>query len=249
MGLRHYTCIGNHKPSILYSIQGAPQGTTSGPILFNVSDDVVPDYVVCKFNSSSCHTAITTFADDKIPLITGSTGDDDRVAHLVQEMKMLYHAKNLVFNDQKTYEILVNFSKHVPAPIDHIEWVTSVKIINITFDERLTFCEHVEKICRKASSNVSLLRKIKQMGYNSDEMDMLHKSLVLSALTYGCAVLGGCGSTILDRIDAIQRKSSTYGSFEFIHPIKKKIINSKMQRKTSSGSTTKQRTHPKSLDT
>jgi hypothetical protein len=106
--------------------QGVPQGTISGPPLFNQSTNSIS--VQHHDHTSRCK--LTKFADDYTPVIGGNFHQPDSSFDILTNLEDQFQDRNLFLNRGKTYELLFNFSrKDDPPPISGIERAKSRKIL------------------------------------------------------------------------------------------------------------------------
>ena len=66
-----------------------------------------------------------------------------------------------------------------------IERVSSSKILGTVVDEDLSWHEHIEKISKKSSSGVGILRRLRPF-VSRDTLEIDYRSLILSHLDYCC---------------------------------------------------------------
>ena len=123
---------------------GVPQGTKTGPIFFNYA---VNDTFRCEFFLSPS-TRITVYADDNTPLIGGTYTGGDNALDSRHKFGDHFCCKNLSFNADKSSEMLLIFGRHDVSFISGIDRKSSVKLLGILFDEKLSFNDHVKCITK-----------------------------------------------------------------------------------------------------
>lgn len=209
----HYTTIGNSSSSVKPINLGVPQGTISGPILFNLSvDDTYTSGL-----TDNCY--LSAYADDNTPVIPGLYSKGDNAHSILMNLEKHFASKNLKLNTSKTFELLINFGKSDVPCIPSVERKDNVKILGVTFDKKLNFAKHINNMVMVANRKVYLLLKLKRLGFTKQELILLYKSLVLSSLTYCASVWGGAASCHLDKIDNVQRKAVRLGLISTFVPI------------------------------
>ena len=93
-------------------------------------------------------------------------------------------------NLKKTKEIIIqNRCQPPPESVKFenklIEQVKLKKNIGIILKNNLSFKEHIEYTKKKCNSKIYLLRELKKLGYNRDELKYFYESSVLSTMLYG----------------------------------------------------------------
>ena len=116
----------------------------------------------------------------------------------------------LILNNEKSKEVQIKLSHSVTfQPVHDIEITDKLKILGITFTDKLSFEPHITKATKKASSQLFLLVKLKNPVYTKIELNHLYNQLVMPILLYGIQVWGGGGGGapqyLLDKIKAESR--------------------------------------------
>ena len=171
----HYTSSGSRFSPPASTNLGVPQGTKTGPISFNYA---VNDTFRCEFLMSPS-TQITVYANDNTPLIGGTYTDGDNALDNIHKFGDHFYSKNLSLNADKSSEMLLNFGRHDVPPISGIDRMSSVKLLGILFDERLSFYDHVKCITKQATAKLYVVFRLKRIGFSIRELTLLYKALVL----------------------------------------------------------------------
>ena len=74
-----------------------------------------------------------------------------------------------------------------------IEQVTSHKLLGVIIDEELSFKEHLEKLCKKSSERIDLLKKIR--SYLPIQERKLYYNALVKPTMYGSLVWIYCSTT------------------------------------------------------
>ena len=101
----------------------------------------------------------------------------------------------------------------------HIPSYEQFEVLGIIFDQHLKFNEHISRATSRASSTLFLLLRLKRLGFDATELGILYQSLVLSKLTYGITVWGGCSASNLQKFDQVQRRAVRMGVISDYNPI------------------------------
>ena len=106
----------------------------------------------------------------------------------------------LIFLGIKNDGVLVHVgSKNIPSS-------KSVKLLGVTIDDQLTFYPHVIEICKKASSKVKALLRIRSY-LNQKQADLLYTPYVMSPFNYCPLVWMFCSKQAHNLIKATHHKA------------------------------------------
>ena len=90
---------------------------------------------------------------------------------------------------------------------DKIEVREYVKILGVTFDNRMTFQKHITNICRSVNIHIRKINNIRR--YLSDTtMRTLVQSIVITHLDYYNSVCIGLPMNILQRLQLVQNNTT-----------------------------------------
>ena len=89
---------------------------------------------------------------------------------------------------------------------EDIQIVPSVKLLEITIDDRLDFNEHISSICKSAANQLNALVRLKTF-LASNERKVLVNSFVLSNLNYCPLVWFVSSSTSLRKIENLHKRA------------------------------------------
>lgn len=155
--------------NILPILNGVPQGSVLGPVLFLLYINDLPDSGII----SSC----ILYADDTTLLAKGGLGEND-----VQIANNWFSANNLKLNESKTQKLLFSSDKwSIPSE--------PAKLLGVVLDSSLTWSHHIAALCSRVSSNVFALRRL-ALCLPRDVLRSTYFSIIHSHLTY-CILLWG----------------------------------------------------------
>ena len=89
---------------------------------------------------------------------------------------------------------------------NNIDCEDEVKLLGVTFDFKLTFNSHVSHICKKASQQLNVLKRI---GNNLSKLGKLtmYYSFILSNFNYCPLVWHFCGESNTKKLEKIQERA------------------------------------------
>jgi len=190
---------------------GLPQGTVLGPILFSLFINDFPE--VLKY------TTPFLFADDSTLIIEGKPEDISGMIEKVEEditAVIRWMDKNMLqLNTSKT-EFMVVGSPYIINRISQqqlkvqdciINSSTSIKILGLTIDEKLTWQTHLNKLASKCYLNLRPLYMIKPL-VTEQNLTLLVNTLVLSNLNNMSCVWGMANNSHLKSIHKIMKAAA-----------------------------------------
>ncbi len=152
-----------------------PQGTLLGPLGF-----------VCHINdlNNVCDT-VKYIDDSTIWEVCDRKGEDSQIQLATnQAIEWTDKTKNMV--------IYYGQRELIAPPIVmngyEIEHVSTSKLLSVILNDTLTWGDHVDYICRKASARLYFLTLLKRTGYSSPDIVEVYAAITRSVLEYACEV-------------------------------------------------------------
>ena len=187
---------------------GVPQGSTLGPLLFNL--------YINDMSKSTNNLQYIHFADDTTVYI--SNDSPDFLCHTLNselcKLDQWLQSNRLSLNLDKTcYMIFSNRNKSITNPVKlrnyNVKLVNDTKFLGIIVDDNLSFCKHINYVAGKVSKTCGVLGRIRSF-VPSSVFKTLYFSLVYPYIIYGLPVYGSGNMTPLKRLSSIQNKCIRY---------------------------------------
>ena len=146
------TKIENHYSSWRDLIYGVPQGSILRPLLFNI--------YFCDLFMFTDNIDIANYADDTTPYVSGVTLDStvkslEKIADLLFTW---FNYNRMKGNEDKCHVILSSQDDvHVNVGTVQIKNIKCQKLLGININSKLTFEDHINRICKKASAKLNAL--------------------------------------------------------------------------------------------
>lgn len=186
---------------------GVPQGTKLGPWLFLL---MINDLSVSKIFNMWKYVDDTTVSES-IP-----KGQQSQIQHAVDQVNQWSQENLLQLNCEKTKEMIISFRRHLPcfppSQIDGnpIERTTSVKLLGLIINNKLTWNDHVEELVKKSSRKLYFLVQLKRAQVKSEDLVLYYCACIRSTLDYACPVFHNSLPTYLqDELERIQKRALT----------------------------------------
>ena len=125
------------------------------------------------------------------------------------KLKTWFHDNYLKMNLDKCKLLVTNHSNEISLNIDQqlITGSTSVKLLCITIDNKLSFDEHISKLCKKASLKLRALSRVSSY-LSTDKLKVILKAFIEFQFGY-CLLIWMFHSRALNhRINRIQKSHS-----------------------------------------
>ena len=217
--------LGPHTSNWADLIKGVPQGSILGPLLFNVFLNDIFYFVH--------DSALYNYADD------------NTLSYIHSDCKVL---KDVLQKDSETLIEWFNFNsmKANPDKFQAIclgkkanEKITSfhisntdiqcednVTLLGVNIDFLLKFDSHVTDICKKASKQVAVLKRIGKFLTKQGRM-VIYNSFILSNFNYCPVVWHFCGKNSTAKMEKIQERALRFVTEDYDSSISDILVNTK----------------------
>ena len=174
--------IGDTTSEWVHVKAGVPQGTLTGPPGFLVHINDLK--TVCK---------MVKYVDDStIWEVCDRTGEDSMLPVAANQAEKWTDKNLMQINTDKTKELVIYFGKKklTLKPImmggSTIEQVSTSKTLGVIFNDKLTWDDHIDEVCSKASRRLYFLRLLYRAGTCPADITQVYTSIVRSVLEYAC---------------------------------------------------------------
>jgi len=121
---------------------------------------------------------------------------------------------NLRLNRDKTKEMVFTSSRKrmLPPPCPGIERVTSLRILGVIVNDRMTAADHVTMLLSLCSSLLYAMTVLRTHGIPATSLHDIFRATVVSRIQYATPAWSGmCSSADRGRLDSILRRSKRLG--------------------------------------
>lgn len=174
--------VGNSVSKCHHINLGVPQGSVLGPLLFLVFANDLPQAVADGGFS-------VLYADDASVVVSARNQIEliDKVKRVLSVMETWCSKNHLLLNLGKTS--IISFHKRRELTSTSVEFVSSVKVLGIYIDDRLTWNDHIEHVSKKLNSAFFAIAQLKSRMTNDCLLNVYY-ALVQSVLSYNVIIWG-----------------------------------------------------------
>jgi len=220
--------IGNNHSDWKLVKRGVPQGSLTGPLLFNI---FLNDFVV---QMQQC-CDVYNYADDNS--LCYSHKDQNVMTNVLEECSnkaITWFKENHMQANPKKFQSMVlqrqsninniniNVGNETISPSDFI------KLLGVSIDKDLSFKAHVTNICKKTSRQVNVLGRISKNLSHKSKMKILN-SFILSNFNYCSLVYHECGPRNTRKLEKIQERALRTVFSNYEAPYSELLKNAKLQ--------------------
>ena len=193
-----------NQDSELVDIWGnVPQGTLLGIILFLVM-----------INDLALLCPSIKFVDDTTTYeLANSNIETNLIQKAADEALRWFNSNNMLLNESKTKEMIVNFQRNASEPLPIIindvciERVSSIKVLGVYVSNKLSWTDHVNYICTKSSKRIYNIVILKRSGVKTKDLVQINSSIIRPVLEYAAAVWHpGLTSEFSHQLELIQKR-------------------------------------------
>jgi hypothetical protein len=165
--------------------------------------------------TESIETDIHLFADDTslMEIVENHNQSYAKLNRDLHRLSLWAEKWLITFNADKTVFIKVTRKVNpAPKPILKLNGVTirevpTHKHLGLTFNQTLSWTDHINNLISKGAKCVGLLRRISR-DVPRECLEILYKSMIRPILEYGDVIFDGCTDTAAKRLENVQRQAA-----------------------------------------
>ncbi len=184
-------------------ISGVPQGTVLGPLLFLCHINDLPERVT---------SLVRLFADDCLLYRTiRNTADSIALQEDLKNLEKWAADWGMKFNASKCYILSIRKKSSYFYQLNNtiLQEVSQSPYLGITLSKDLKWSIHIDKICKRASSTLGILRRNMQHCPLSTR-HTAYTSLIRSTLEYASSVWDPYFQSDIQKLERMQRQSARF---------------------------------------
>ncbi len=203
-----YVKYKNSTSPTMSMVNGVPQGSVLGPLLFIIYSNDIP--------SSLSQSKAIMFADDTTIYHSGKNIIElfNVVNNDLNKLTDWFRANKLSLNIGKTNYIIFNNTKHMVFDnnlnliLDNqkLQNVDSTKFLGIIIDKHLNWTEHIKHIKVKMARGTYAINSLKFI-IPIKLLKVIYHSIIHSYLTYGILLWGSATQTKLKPLETAQKRA------------------------------------------
>ncbi|MEW8544656.1 MAG: reverse transcriptase domain-containing protein [Candidatus Thiodiazotropha sp.] len=183
---------------------GLPQGSVLSPLLFNLYIADIYEHVTGQKVKFADDGTVWRSGQDLESLAQELQKDLAEISQWVRKWRMKVNVDKTEYCIFSREQTVLNGSCDIKMTNQVLKRSRSPKLLGVTFDEKLTFSEHIKNVELRAQKTVSALRTLGRTEHiDPENMIKLYRCILLPQLEYASPVwqAGNCGG-----LEKVQRR-------------------------------------------
>ena len=196
--------IGDTVSSFSEVTSGVPQGSILGPCLFAI--------FMSSYSAYDSNTLVTKYADDVtivIPVKKENFDDLTTLSAEIDNFKRWCEENKMTINMNKTKVLNINVTNNTLPSVSNMDNVGSLKLLGLTFNEKLNWTDHFKNIVAKLSKQLYVLRILKRL-LNHDHLITVYNAIFRPVLDYASQVFLKPGCNLDIQLTRICKRALCY---------------------------------------
>jgi hypothetical protein len=198
--------INGQKSEWLRPNAGVPQGSILGPLLFLVFINDITNNIESNINLFADDTSLMEIIENYVESYAKLNRDLDRLSTWSNKWLVTFNATKTV------YLKITRKTNPTPNPIlrlngEVIKEALTHKHLGLTFNQTLTWSDHIKLLSTKAAQCVGLLRRICR-DVPRECLEILYKYMIRPLLEYGDVIFDGSADTHIKKLEEVQRQAA-----------------------------------------
>ena len=203
-------CINGELSSNKVITCGVPQGSILGPLLFLLYINDLPDCL--KSTTPGMYaddTQIFSSSNNANELVVRLNSDLAHVCNWLKENRLQMHPSKckMMFIGSPYHINNIICEEPVVANGKPIPRINTQVCLGVNLDENLSWASHIEMICKKASSGIGVIKRIKPF-VPMHTLEFIYKSLVQPYFDYCSPLWDTCGKLLKDKLQRFQTRAA-----------------------------------------
>ena len=218
--------LGSIKRNFEAILKCVPQGSILGPVLFNILINDIFHFV------ESCSSLYNYADDNTVSCLDNSL--ENVISKLSEDSVLLirwFLNNKMKANSEKVHAISVgekieDITFHLVNNV--IKCEENIKLLGVTIDFQLNFNVHVSNICKRASKQLNVLKRIGKHSYRLGKLNVYHY-FILSNFTYCPLTWHFCGEVNTKKVEKIQERALRFIYSDYSSSYDSLLIKSQLQ--------------------